>query len=105
MIDDIKIEKPERLAINNVCYWAEKEGILVGNQKSKALKFLKFNCVRKIKDDLYLCYPIPKYNKTTHKIVNGICSCQWRQKENLECSHELAVKLLKLMEKWNNGKQ
>ena len=99
---EVKIEKPEKLTAKNVCYWMESEGILLGDMKSKAKKFIKNGCVKKaIRDNVFIVKPLEGYNITTHLVDNEICSCQWRQKHNLECSHEMAVKIFKFLENWN----
>lgn len=102
----ITIEKPEKLTPKNVIYWMEKEGTLLGDQKSKALKFVKLGLVKKsIRENVYIVNPIKGYNITAHLVDNGVCTCQWRKIHNLECSHEIAVKLSKFIENWNDNKK
>jgi hypothetical protein len=42
---NITYERPERIDPRNVIYWAEKDGMLLGDMKSKAKKFIELGCV------------------------------------------------------------
>lgn len=89
-----RTEKPQTLTNKNIIFWAEKEGLLIGDMKSKAKKFLENNCIVET-DEYYLCLPIEGYNKTIHKISKDMkkCTCQANTKNGIECSHIIAVKL------------
>jgi len=97
-------EKPRKISPNNVCYWAEQEGILVGSQKSKAKKFLEKGCVQYQGEGQWKVLPIIGYNKTTHEVdmLNRTCKCQFFRKTGSDCSHIKAVELKIFMDKWNN---
>lgn len=95
-----RIEKPKMLTPNNVCYWIEREGILLGDQKSKALKFLQNDCIKKIGDNEWVVLPIKNYNVTTHSIKDEKCSCQYNRRYEKECSHLTAIKMSQFIEKW-----
>ena len=100
-----KIEKPKKLNPRNVCYWAEQDGILIGTMKGKAKRFIEEGCVKRLNKYEWDVLPIPGYNKTTHHIHFGDmikCSCQFN-KSGKECSHIMAVKLVKFMEDWNGN--
>ena len=99
--DYLKIEKPKKLNFKTVIYWVEKEGVLIGDQQIKAEKFLEFNCIEKTEKG-FICKPIPGYNKSTYKLIDGKCSCQFNKKYGKNCSHLLALFLFQYMERWNH---
>lgn len=101
-MEKITIEKPKRLTTRNVIYWMEKEGIMVGDMKHKALKFIEYRCIQPA-DGGWDVLPIAGYNITTHKIRNGKCTCQYNKKYDKECSHLIAIKLWQFQEKWNGN--
>jgi len=98
--DPNKIEPPKTLTERNVCYWAEKHGILIGDQRAKVNKFLREDCVR-FTNEGWIVLPIPG-NKTTHKIRDGKCTCQWNKLHGNRCSHLMAVELYTFKQKWNS---
>lgn len=95
-----KIEPPKTLNNQIVCYWAEKEGILIGDQKAKVKKFLEKDCVR-FTDEGWIVLPVPG-NKTVHTVKDGRCTCQWNRMHGARCSHIMAVEAFEFKEKWNN---
>lgn len=89
-----------------ICYWAEKEGILLGGMKSKVRKFLDDDCIQPTdKPNIFKCLPLPDYNKTTHIIDISIpsCSCQANKRNGITCSHILSVRAYQFKERWNSG--
>lgn len=103
--------KPEKL-INpkHVVYWAEKEGILLGDMRSKAQKFLEYGCVLETPiPNRFVVKFLPGYNVTNHQInldpksgeINGTCTCQASRRNHIECSHIKAVKLYIFQRRWN----
>jgi len=105
MNENIEFSKPAKLDKKTVCYWAIKEGILYGNQATKAKKFIELDLVKKINENTWQVSPIKGYNKTTYTINENeeySCNCQFNKKNGLLCSHIMAVKTLKFKEKWNN---
>lgn len=103
----ITFEKPTELTPKTVCKWYSDKRELAGSQRFKAVKFLEFDCVESINKEqtVFLVKPITGYNSTTYRVVvspfDQDCSCQWYNKQKLQCSHILAVKLWKFMKKWN----
>lgn len=91
---------------DHICYWAEKEGILLGGMKSKVRKFLDEGCIKATdKPNIFHCLPLPDYNKTTHIIDISIpsCSCQANKRNGIICSHILSVRTFLFKERWNSG--
>lgn len=99
-----KIEPPDKLNPDIVCHWYSDKGELIGNQKTKAIKFLNKGCIEKV-DNKYLCKPIKGYNATNYWIENDKCTCQYNKRYNKTCSHILAVKLFIFMENWNDNRK
>ena len=70
---------------------------LLQTQRNKILHFIEFHCIEYIGDNIFICKPIPNYNKRTYtliKMANGefSCNCQYyvmkrRKGEELFCSH------------------
>lgn len=75
-------------------YWDENEKKLIGSVSNKIKKYFNLNLIEKINDDNFIIKPIPNYNITTHKIVNGECDCQGFHKYG-NCSHLKAVAIYK----------
>lgn len=97
-------EKPERITPQQVCYWYEREGKLVGDQKSKAKKFLENGCVLETGNrDLFVVKFLEGYNKTNHQVNMAArsCSCQHYRKYQTDCSHIKAVDLYIFMRAYN----
>lgn len=95
-------EPPKYLSPKNVCYWAEKEGILIGSQEGKAKKLLSLGLVEKTGEFSYTIHPIKGYNITTHYVnmKDNTCTCQFNRRFNEECAHIKAVILLNFMQDW-----
>jgi len=99
-----KIEKPKEYTPWNVMYWepVSQELRRDGSHASilkKAKDFIEGGCIEKT-DSGWICKPLFRYNKTTHRIQDlesGIrCSCQgWNT--NGFCAHCLAVKQFEFM--------
>ena len=102
--EKITIEKPKHMRPEIVCFWWEEWGRLEGSQRSKAVKFVQNNCVRKLSEDIFVVEPIKGYNKTPHKVYLKApsCSCQYNKKYGKICSHIIAVKMYNFVEKWNH---
>ena len=101
--ETIEFSKPKKVDPRNVCFWMEKEGILLGGQKNKVIKFLESNCVKPLGDGKYDILPIEGYNKTTHHVDwhKQSCTCQWYKKNGLECSHIKTIRTWLFMRNWN----
>lgn len=102
-------EEPEKITAQNMCFWFEKKGYLLGSKKNKAKKFVKLNCISKIKETQFECAPVPGYNKTTYTITKEnncfSCTCQAFKRNQQRCSHIMAVQLKLFMGRWNNGQR
>lgn len=102
---ETKEEKPKRLTNSrHVVYWAEESGMLLGDMKSKAQKFLEMGCILETEDTaLFVVNHIEGYNKTNHQvnIKHEKCSCQASRRNNIICSHIQAVKLYIFQRSWN----
>jgi hypothetical protein len=82
---------------NEIQYYSEHVRALAYSQVHKAEKFLEFDCLKWNPDaKVWLCAPIPGYNKTTHEIKKEggafVCSCQGcqtriRKGNSPNCSH------------------
>ena len=98
----IQTERPSKLTNRWLCYWAAKEGILIGNMKSKAMNFIENECIQPAGKD-WICLPIEGYNSTEYSmnLEKETCTCQYNTRFNNECSHLKALKLYLFREKWN----
>ena len=100
-------QKPERLVDpKHICYWAEREGILLGSMKNKAKRFLDYGCVLETQDpNVWVVKNIKDYNKTNHQVdlYKWTCTCQANRKNGIECSHMKAVHLFLYQRKWNKN--
>ena len=105
--EKIEIEKPEKLKAKNIIYWAEKDGILLGNMKSKAIKFLENDCIKETEKG-YNIIPILGYNVTTHKVTKKdnemFCTCQYNKKYLKECSHIKSVILYEFQKRYEKSR-
>jgi len=67
---------------------------LLHSQIHKAQKFIDNNCLEKLGDRVYICKPLPGYNKTKYTIEKKdeiwICNCQGF-KAHCNCSHVQAI--------------
>ena len=74
--------------------------------EQKALKFVDLGCLLQINRNIFICKPIPNYNKTTYTITKVFtrdgfqlaCNCQGFNKKAREmkfpyCSHTIALKI------------
>ena len=72
---------------------------LTDTQKSKAKKLVKLGLIKEVRTNVFLCYPVKGYNKTTYaiKYVDGraTCDCFYYRQYQRTCSHMLAVALFK----------
>ena len=98
-------EPPQTLTKYNVIYWCEEYKSLEGIKsataiQTKARKFLQYDCIEETETG-FICKPIPGYNKTVYHIINKRCSCQYNKKEELMCSHLLAMYLYLKLRDWN----
>ncbi len=97
---------PKTIFPDNVCYWFERKGHLIGSQKGKAKKFIQLNLLREIGPDKYECLPLPG-NKQTHileKVNNQwSCTCQRNKRLGKVCSHIDAIRMKLFMQNWNKG--
>jgi len=117
----IKEEPPKELNHKNIVYWSShyKKLVVEGGESAigaKALKFIENNCIDYVKDwkgvfgdNLYICKPIPNYNKTTYEIrwdkdlKEFSCNCQYHQTTKRMCSHILALYMQ--LRIWNYNKK
>lgn len=106
MINQPITEDPEKINIQNVCYWYEEKGYLFGSQKGKAKRFIELDLIKPMSQDRYEILPLPG-NHQTHIVekINSAwkCGCQRNRLTNKICSHIDAVKLKLFMEKWNGN--
>lgn len=81
---------------NSVQSYSEHFQALVHSQQNKVLKFLEARCIEYEGGGVYICKPLPGYNKTTYRLKREAdsfeCTCQFYQthKEDGEpryCSH------------------
>lgn len=101
-MNEVTIEKPKEMKAEYVCYWAAKEGILIGDQETKIKAYLTRDCIKKVEGG-YDILPIPG-TRTVNHIRNGQCGCQWNRTKGLECSHLKAVKIWEFMRRYNEKK-
>lgn len=83
--------------IKGVQFYSEHAKELLYSQRNKILRFLECRCLEYDGDGVFLCLPIPGYNKTTYSMKKNVvgdweCSCQFYQKykklgEVRFCSH------------------
>lgn len=89
--------REHELTKDDLCYWDNISKTLKGSQKSKAKAFNREKCIKYIGNGAFLCSPIKDYNSTfyTMKKEHGEfkCNCQWNVKNNLMCSHIMALYL------------
>ena len=104
-MNEITITEPEHITDKIVQYYCAETKQLKKSQVSKALKFIRNNCVEKISDG-YIIKPIIGYNKTVYAVKRNpqSCNCQYfvtqkRKGETPTCSHILAVIYYKRMRK------
>lgn len=70
---------------------------LLQTQQHKIKKFIEHNCIAYAGNGVFICKPIPGYNKTTYEMMKGStsefeCNCQYfqskkRKGESAYCSH------------------
>ena len=99
-------ELPKKIFVDNVCYWYERGGFLIGSQKGKAKKIISMDLLKEISLGVFECLPLPG-NKQTHtlqKVSNKwTCTCQRNKRTGKVCSHIDALKMKIFMENWNNS--
>jgi hypothetical protein len=91
--------KPITMKKEWACYWAEKEGVLIGGQDTKIKRYIEDDCIKKLEGG-YDILPIPGTKKINH-IRNGHCNCQHHKTFGTECSHMKAVKIFEYMNNFN----
>lgn len=100
----VSYERPDRVHPRNVCYWAEKEGLMIGGMKNKIIKFLENNCVVDLKDGNFQMKPIIGYNQTTYdlRVIDNqeSCTCQNNKRYGRRCSHIMAVQAYLFIKRW-----
>lgn len=99
----VTVNPPNVMKSDYVCYWAEKEGILIGDQEAKVKAYIANNCIVPA-DGGWDILPI-KGTKRINHIRNGECKCQHFQTYHTECSHIKAVRVWQFMEKYNDERR
>lgn len=97
-------ELPEKIFPDNVCYWYERKGYLIGSQKGKSKKIIEMNLLKEIAQDKFECLPLPG-NKQTHTLEKSnnewTCTCQRNKRMGKICSHIDAIRMKIFIQNWN----
>ena len=103
-VPKVTVREPKEITADIVQYYCPERKQLAKSQQSKALKFIKLNCVEKISSG-WIIKPIKGYNSTTYLVSEDLtCNCQGYQTklkkgETPNCSHILAVRYFMRMKK------
>ena len=76
--------------------YSEHYGRLLESQQHKVAELIENRCIEYAGGDVYICKPIPKYNKTTYRLTKDDfgewqCTCQYSRTKGEMCAHICAL--------------